>query len=58
MASELRPGQATDLFARLDALGIAHATVNFHPLRNDQTTHIAAADLLVFARAEGHVPVL
>jgi Ala-tRNA(Pro) deacylase len=32
--------------------------VNFHPLRNDRTTAIAGADLLAFARATGHEPVI
>lgn len=33
-------------------------TLNFHPLRNDQTTNIAATDLLVFARAVSHMPTI
>lgn len=32
--------------------------LNFHPLRNDRTTAIAAADLLRFLRAEGHDPII
>ena len=40
----------------LDEAMMAHETLNFHPLRNDATTSIAAADLLVFIRACGHQP--
>ena len=32
--------------------------VNFHPLRNDRTTALRAADLLRFARATGHEPMI
>jgi Ala-tRNA(Pro) deacylase len=32
--------------------------LNFHPLRNDRTTSIAAADLLRFLEACGHRPVI
>jgi Ala-tRNA(Pro) deacylase len=32
--------------------------LNFHPLRNDRTTAIAAADLLKFLRACEHEPVI
>jgi Ala-tRNA(Pro) deacylase len=32
------------------------AAVNFHPMRNDRTTAIAAADLVTFLRAAGHEP--
>jgi len=32
--------------------------LNFHPLRNDRTTAIAAADLLRFMRETGHVPLV
>jgi Ala-tRNA(Pro) deacylase len=32
--------------------------LNFHPLRNDRTTAIAAADLLRFLRAEDHDPIV
>lgn len=32
--------------------------LNFHPLRNDRTTAIAAADLLRFLRADGHEPII
>lgn len=34
----------------------AHDTWNFHPLRNDMTVSIAAADFLAFARAMRHDP--
>ena len=33
-----------------------HETLNFHPLRNDQTTNIAAEDLLVFVKSVSHIP--
>lgn len=32
--------------------------LNFHPLRNDRTTAIAAADLLRFLRDTGHEPLI
>jgi Ala-tRNA(Pro) deacylase len=32
--------------------------LNFHPLRNDRTTAVAAEDLLRFVRAGGHEPVI
>jgi Ala-tRNA(Pro) deacylase len=32
--------------------------LNFHPLRNDRTTAIAAADLVRFVRSQGHVPII
>jgi Ala-tRNA(Pro) deacylase len=32
--------------------------LNFHPLRNDRTTAIAANDLLRFLRADGHEPLI
>jgi len=32
--------------------------LNFHPLRNDRTTAIAANDLLHFLRASGHDPII
>ena len=37
---------------------LAKDPVNFHPLRNDRTTAIAAADLISFARASRHAPVI
>ena len=44
--------------AVFDAGLLAHDPVNFHPLRNDRTTAIAAADLVGFARASGHEPLI
>ncbi|ANK82684.1 MAG: DNA-binding protein [Rhizobiales bacterium NRL2] len=32
--------------------------LNFHPLRNDATTQIAPDDLVAFARATGHEPLI
>jgi Ala-tRNA(Pro) deacylase len=32
--------------------------LNFHPLRNDRTTAIAASDLLRFMRDTGHEPLV
>lgn len=40
----------------LDQALLAHDQVNFHPLRNDQTTTIAAADLLAFLKSLGRAP--
>ena len=40
----------------LDQDLLAQETLNFHPLRNDRTTNIAAQDLLVFAEAVSHRP--
>jgi Ala-tRNA(Pro) deacylase len=42
----------------LDAQMLREAPLNFHPLRNDRTTTMSAADLLAFARATGHEPVI
>ena len=42
----------------LDAGMLNLAPLNFHPLRNDRTTAIAAADLLAFAHDTGHAPVI
>jgi len=42
----------------LDEGMLALEPLNFHPLRNDRTTAIAAADLLKFARACSHEPVV
>jgi Ala-tRNA(Pro) deacylase len=41
----------------LDEALFARDPVNFHPLRNDATTAIAASDMLKFARALGHEPI-
>ena len=64
----VRPGSVTAFALMNDAAGrvrfvidaalMAADPVNFHPLKNDATTAIAAADLLAFARATGHEPVL
>lgn len=40
----------------LDQSLMANEWVNFHPLRNDATTSIRAADLLSFIKSCGHVP--
>lgn len=42
----------------LDAALMAHGIVNFHPLRNDATTAISSADLLIFLRALGRQPLI
>ena len=40
----------------LDAAMLDHDPLNYHPLANDRTTAIAAADLLRFISVCGHVP--
>ena len=42
----------------LDAPLLDHGLVNAHPLTNEATTSIAAADMLRFARATGHEPAI
>jgi len=42
----------------LDAALMENAVINAHPLTNEATTSIAAADLVRFARATGHEPVI
>ena len=42
----------------IDSDLMEQATINAHPLVNDATTSIAASDLLRFARATGHEPVI
>lgn len=42
----------------LDARLMANAIVNCHPLANEATTSIAAADLLRFIRSTGHEPAV
>ena len=42
----------------LDKGLLEHDPVNFHPLHNDATTAIAAADLLRFISATGHEPTI
>ncbi len=41
-----------------DAALLACDPVNFHPLRNDATTAISRDDLLKFAKATGHDPLI
>ncbi len=64
----VRPGSVTafalmnDMEGRvtfvLDAALLATDPVNFHPLSNDATTAIARDDLLKFAKATGHDPLI
>jgi Ala-tRNA(Pro) deacylase len=64
----VRPGSVTafallnDTEARvrfvIDQALLAHNPVNFHPLRNDATTAVSPDDLLAFARATGHEPLI
>ncbi|MCW5724438.1 MAG: prolyl-tRNA synthetase associated domain-containing protein [Maricaulaceae bacterium] len=64
----VRPGSVTAFALINDAGGrvrfivekalLAHDPVNFHPLSNDATTAISAADLIKFARATGHEPLI
>jgi Ala-tRNA(Pro) deacylase len=42
----------------LDTAMMAHATLNFHPLRNTMTTSIGRDDLIKFLTATGHPPRL
>ncbi|MFP5077483.1 prolyl-tRNA synthetase associated domain-containing protein [Rhizobium sp. YIM 134829] len=42
----------------LDADLMAEEIVNCHPLRNDATTSIASKDLIRFAEATGHAPLV
>lgn len=42
----------------LDAALMENAIINAHPLTNEATTSIAAADLLGFIRATGHEPAV
>lgn len=48
--------RAAKVQAVFDQGMLAADPVNFHPLRNDRTTAIAAADLVRFARETGHPP--
>ncbi len=41
-----------------DTAMMQHAILNYHPLKNDATTSIAADDLLKFAKACGHSPLV
>lgn len=40
----------------LDSAMLAHDRLNYHPLTNDRTTTIAAADLVRFIESCGHAP--
>jgi Ala-tRNA(Pro) deacylase len=42
----------------IDTAMMAHATLNFHPLRNTMTTSIGRDDLIKFLTATGHPPRL
>jgi Ala-tRNA(Pro) deacylase len=42
----------------IDSALLEHRTINAHPLTNEATTSIATDDLLRFARATGHEPVI
>jgi len=42
----------------LDEALLEHDIVNFHPLLNDATTAISSADMIVFAKATGHDPIM
>jgi Ala-tRNA(Pro) deacylase len=42
----------------LDRAMLVEEPLNFHPLRNDRTTAVTAADLLAFARDTGHEPTI
>lgn len=50
--------RAANVRVVLDEGMLALEPLNFHPLRNDRTTAITAADLLKFIRACGHDPVV
>lgn len=42
----------------LDAALLKYEIVNFHPLLNDATTAISSADMIKFAKAAGHDPIV
>ena len=42
----------------LDAALLKHDIVNFHPLLNDATTAISSEDMIAFAKATGHDPIV
>jgi Ala-tRNA(Pro) deacylase len=42
----------------LDQALMSHDVINGHPLTNEATTSIAAADLIRFIEATGHDPVI
>ena len=47
---------ATRVNVILDEAMMKHEVLNYHPLRNDATTSIAAGDLVKFIRGTGHEP--
>lgn len=42
----------------LDEALLEHDIVNFHPLLNDATTAISSTDMIKFAKAAGHDPII
>ncbi len=42
----------------IDSHLMEHETINAHPLTNEATTSIRAADLVLFAKATGHEPAI
>lgn len=64
----IEPGSVTPFAVMNDTSGavrlvldegmLALGTLNFHPLRNDRTTALAADDLVKFVRACGHDPAI
>lgn len=42
----------------LDKALMAHNIVNFHPMLNNATTAISSADMVSFAKAAGHDPIM
>ena len=50
-----KEGQVTLI---LDKALTAHEIVNFHPLLNDATTAISSIDMIAFAKATGHNPIV
>lgn len=50
--------KAGDVTLILDKALFDHDIVNFHPLLNNATTAIASGDLLRFAKAAGHDPLI
>ncbi len=42
----------------LDKALFEHDIVNFHPMINTATTAVSSADLLIFAKAVGHPPII
>jgi Ala-tRNA(Pro) deacylase len=51
----MNPGAAA-VQVVLEAVMLGLSLLNYHPLKNDQTTAIAPDDLLRFIRACGHEP--